>query len=167
MQLPLIVDNSGEQNINHDENSSTNNVKRNWSLTQEHTHTLQIIHNKERSTASWSTLAYAECGEVFQATDAHFFHMLSQIQRFLISHAEKRTHMHTYTFIVFRAVLPEYALTFILSAVTSLLPHQIVRKFKHTGMRIHTHRGKTPSNSQETELVLEFSPKRPWMTSVV
>lgn len=31
----------------------------------------------------------------------------------------------------------------------------------------HTRGGKTPSNSQETELVLEFSPKRPWMTSVV
>lgn len=60
---------------------------------------------------------------------------LSQIQPFLIT--------HTYTFIVFRAVLPEYALTFILSAVTSLLPHQIVRKLKHTGMHIHTQREDT------------------------
>lgn len=74
------------------------------------------------------------------ATDTHLFHTLPQIQPFLISHALTCAHTHS---IVFQAVLPEYALTFILSAVTSLLPHQIVRKFKHTGMHIHTQREDT------------------------
>lgn len=78
--------------------------------------------------------------------------MLLQIQQFLIGH----------TLTVLPAGLPEYALTFILSAVTSLLPQQS----GNSSMRecTYTYRGKTPSNSADTRLVLEFIPKRPWMT---
>lgn len=60
------------------------------------------------------------------------------------------THTHTHSLFLER-VLSEYTLTFILSAVTSLLPHQIVRKLKHMGMctqtRTHTQREDTEKHT--------------------
>lgn len=92
-----------------------------------------------------------------QATDIQLAHMLPPKTISNQPHIKVARQTHIFVFRAELRVRPD------LYSVCSdtLLPHQIVRKFKHT------HWGKIASYSQETELVLEFSPKCPWMTSEV
>ena len=101
-----------------------------------------------------------------EATDAHGAPntAISNQSRIKV-HTHARTHTHCFFEQCFQSTpWPLFCLQWHLSYLTSaeIQAYGNARTHTHiTHTHTHTHTGKTPRNSQEAELVLEFSPKTP------